>query len=125
MNLGAFSISLSVKDLQVSRDFYESLGFTVFGGDMQYNYLMMKNGDAIIGIFQDMFDDNILTFNPGWDQDGKNLKEFQDVRQLHKHIKTQNIDTEQVNIENEEGPGSFVIKDPDGNIILIDQHRYD
>ena len=123
MNLGAFSISLSVKDLQVSRDFYESLGFTVFGGDMQYNYLMMKNGDAIIGIFQDMFDDNILTFNPGWDQDGKNLKEFQDVRQLHKHIKTQNIDTEQVNIENEEGPGSFVIKDPDGNIILIDQHR--
>jgi catechol 2,3-dioxygenase-like lactoylglutathione lyase family enzyme len=123
MNLGAFSISLSVKDLQVSRDFYESLGFTVFGGDMQYNYLMMKNGDAIIGIFQDMFDDNILTFNPGWDQDGKNVKEFQDVRELHKHIKTQNIDTEQVNIENEEGPGSFVIKDPDGNIILIDQHR--
>ncbi len=112
MNLGAFSISLSVKDLQVSRDFYESLGFTVFGGDMQYNYLMMKNGDAIIGIFQDMFDDNILTFNPGWDQDGKNVKEFQDVRELHKHIKTQNIDTEQVNIENEEGPGSFVIKDP-------------
>ena len=123
MNLGAFSISLSVKDLQVSRDFYESLGFEVFGGDMQYNYLMMKNGDAIIGIFQDMFDDNILTFNPGWDQDGKNVKEFQDVRELHKHIKTQNIDTEQVNIENEEGPGSFVIKDPDGNIILIDQHR--
>lgn len=123
MNLGAFSISLSVKDLQVSRDFYESLGFEVFGGDMQYNYLMMKNGDAIIGIFQDMFDDNILTFNPGWDQDGKDLKEFQDVRELHKHIKTQNIDTEQVNIENEEGPGSFVIKDPDGNIILIDQHR--
>lgn len=123
MNLGAFSISLSVKDLQVSRDFYKSLGFEVFGGDMQYNYLMMKNGDAIIGIFQDMFDDNILTFNPGWDQDGKDLKEFQDVRQLHKHIKTQNIDTEQVNIENEEGPGSFVIKDPDGNIILIDQHR--
>ena len=123
MKLGAFSISLTVKDLKVSKNFYEKLGFEVFGGNMEHNYLIMKNGDTIIGLFQDMFDKNILTFNPGWDQDANELEEYTDVRKLNKKIiKEKNIETEQVRLEGDKGPGSFVIIDPDGNPILIDQH---
>lgn len=122
MKLGAFSISLNVKDLSVSKEFYEKLGFTVFGGQKEHGYLIMKNGDTIIGLFQGMFEQNILTFNPGWDQDCNTLKDFSDVRELHKEIKNQNIATDQVSLDGEVGPGSFVVIDPDGNPILIDQH---
>ena len=122
MKLGAFSISLTVKDLKVSKNFYEKLGFEVFGGNMEHNYLIMKNGDTIIGLFQDMFDKNILTFNPGWDQDANELEEYTDVRKLNKKLKEKEIKTEQERLEDDKGPGSFVIIDPDGNPILIDQH---
>ena len=122
MNLGAFSISLTVKDLKVSKEFYESLGFKIFSGKMEHNYIIMRNDNAIIGLFQGMFDKNILTFNPGWDQEGDTLKEYQDIRELYSYIKTKNIKTEQESLDGEKGPGSFVITDPDGNPILIDQH---
>ena len=122
MNLGAFSISLTVKDLKVSKEFYESLGFKKFSGEMEHNYIIMRNDNAIIGLFQGMFDKNILTFNPGWDQEGNTLKEYQDIRKLYNYIKTKNIKTEQESFDSEKGPGSFVITDPDGNPILIDQH---
>ncbi len=122
MRLGAFSISLNVKDLKVSKNFYESLGFNIFGGEIQNGYLVMKNGESIIGLFQGMFEKNILTFNPGWDQDCNTLEEFSDVRELYKNIKAQNIPTEQESLDAVKGPGSFVIIDPDGNPILIDQH---
>jgi len=122
MKLGAFSISLSVHDLQVSKDFYTKLGFEVFGGEMEHNYLIMKNGDSIIGLFQGMFDNNILTFNPGWDQDCRELTDYSDVRELHRNIKAEKIKTEQESLEGDGGPGSFVMIDPDGNPILIDQH---
>lgn len=122
MKLGAFSVSLSVKDLKVSRDFYDRLGFKVFGGKLEHNYLIMKNSDSIIGLFQGMFDKNILTFNPGWDQECNTLEEYTDVRELHQNIKGNKIDTEQESLDGEKGPGSFVIIDPDGNPILIDQH---
>lgn len=122
MKLGAFSVSLAVKNLQKSKEFYEKLGFSVFGGKEKHNYLIMKNGDAIIGLFKGMFEDNILTFNPGWDQDCNNLEEFEDVRKIHKTLKKEEIETKQENLEGENGPGSFVVKDPDGNTILIDQH---
>jgi len=122
MKLGAFSVSLAVKDLQKSKAFYEKLGFKEFGGDASQNWLILKNGDKVIGLFQGMFEQNILTFNPGWDQDGKTLKEFTDVRELHKKIKTEGVETMQENLKEESGPGSFVVMDPDGNPILIDQH---
>lgn len=122
MQLGAFSISLSVKDLKVSRAFYEKLGFQMIGGDMEHNYVIMKNGDAIVGLFQGMFEKNILTFNPGWDQGASELQAFEDVRVLHEKIKARGIETEQESLEGEKGPGSFVVVDPDGNPILIDQH---
>jgi len=122
MKLGAFSISLSVHDLQASKDFYTKLGFEVFGGEMEHNYLIMKNGDSIIGLFQGMFDNNILTFNPGWDQDCRELTDYSDVRELHRNIKAEKIKTEQESLEGDGGPGSFVMIDPDGNPILIDQH---
>lgn len=122
MNLGAFSLSLAVKDLQTSRSFYEKLGFTVFGGDEAYHYLMMKNGDAVLGLFQGMFEQNILTFNPGWDQDGKVLPDFQDVRSINEIVKAQGLKTEQESLEGQSGPGSFVVIDPDGNPVLVDQH---
>lgn len=122
MKLGAFSISLNVKDLKVSRDFYQSLGFEIFGGKIEHNYLIMKNGDALIGLFQGMFDKNILTFNPGWNQNADELDEYSDVRELYKKIKNKSIETEQESLDGEKGPGSFVIIDPDGNPILIDQH---
>lgn len=123
MKLGAFSISLSVKDLQKSKDFYEKLGFSTMGGNMEHNYLIMKNGDHIIGLFQAMFDGNMLTFNPGWDQNAQNLESFEDVRDIQKHLKEQGIALEKEADEATSGPEHIYLKDPDGNMILIDQHR--
>ncbi|MBZ0279519.1 MAG: VOC family protein [Anaerolineae bacterium] len=122
MKLGAFSVSLSVKDLGASKAFYEKLGFSVFGGDAGQNWLIMKNGDHIIGLFQGMFENNILTFNPGWDQDAKPLESFTDVRDLQRALKAQGITMQTEADERTSGPASFVIVDPDGNAILIDQH---
>lgn len=122
MKLGAFSVSLSVKDLKTSKEFYEHLGFKEFAGDMERNYLIMKNGDTIIGLFQGMFEQNILTFNPGWDQDAKNLDAFTDVRDIQKHLQENNLKLEREADQNTEGPASIVLMDPDGNTILIDQH---
>ncbi len=122
MKLGAFSVSLNVKDLSASKAFYEHLGFSVFGGDLEQNYLIMKNGDAIIGLFQGMFENNILTFNPGWDQNAQNVEEFTDVREIQKHIKSKGISVDPEADESGSGPASIMITDPDGNTILIDQH---
>jgi len=122
MQLGAFSISLSVKDLVVSKKFYEALGFTAFAGSKEMNYLIMKNGNALIGLFQGMFAGNILTFNPGWDEDANTLEEFADVRAIQAHLKTNNIPIVQEANEHSTGPGSLMLVDPDGNSILIDQH---
>jgi catechol 2,3-dioxygenase-like lactoylglutathione lyase family enzyme len=122
MKLGAFSVSLSVKDLEASKSFYEKLGFSVFGGNAAQNWLIMKNGDHIIGLFQGMFEHNILTFNPGWDQDANKLASFTDVRELQRALKAQGIAFQTEADEGTSGPASFVIVDPDGNAILIDQH---
>ena len=122
MDLGAFSISLTVKDLAASKAFYEKLGFDSMGGDMSHNYLIMKNGPHIIGLFQGMFDKNILTFNPGWDQDAQQLASFTDVRELQKSLKAQGIELIQEADEDSTGPASFTLLDPDGNPILVDQH---
>ena len=122
MDLGAFSVSLSVKDLAVSTEFYKKLGFFQFGGDGK-NYVIMKNEDKLIGIFQGMFEGNILTFNPGWNQEAKNLEHFSDIRKIQQHFKAEGIAFENEVDENSEGPASFMIKDPDGNLILVDQHR--
>lgn len=122
MKLGAFSVSLAVKDIEKSKQFYEKLGFEVFGGDQSQNWLIMKNGDKVIGLFQGMFDENILTFNPGWDQDCNKLESFSDVREIHKKLKSDGIEMASESISGDSGPSNFVIKDPDGNTILIDQH---
>lgn len=122
MTLGAFSISLNVKNLQASKQFYESLGFTVFAGNETKNYLIMKNGTALIGLFQGMFENNILTFNPGWDQDANTLKNFDDVRAIQKQLKSNNITLTSEVDETSSGPGNIIVVDPDGNPILIDQH---
>ncbi|MFD0834961.1 VOC family protein [Mariniflexile aquimaris] len=122
MKLGAFSISLSVKDIKVSKEFYETLGFSVFAGDMEKNYLIMKNGNALVGLFQGMFENNILTFNPGWDENANTLDAFDDVRTIQKHLKSSGIKLESEADENSKGPASFVVLDPDGNAILVDQH---
>ncbi|RMB59186.1 VOC family protein [Dokdonia sinensis] len=122
MKLGAFSASLSVKDLQVSQEFYEKLGFSVFAGDPEHNYLIMKNGNALIGLFQGMFDQNILTFNPGWDENADPVDTFDDVRAIQKDLKAKGLTLEREADEDGEGPGSIVLSDPDGNAILIDQH---
>jgi len=122
MELGAFSISLSVKDITVSKAFYENLGFTVFAGDLEKNYLIMKNGKALVGLFQGMFENNILTFNPGWDENAKTLDTFTDVRQIQQHLKSKNIALQSEADETTTGPASLVVTDPDGNTILIDQH---
>lgn len=122
MELGAFSISLSVKDINISKGFYEQLGFTVFGGAIEKNYLIMKNGNALVGLFQGMFENNILTFNPGWDENANSLKTFTDVRDIQKHLKNNNIKLVTEANETTSGPASLVITDPDGNTILIDQH---
>jgi len=123
MKLGAFSASLSVKDLEGSRQFYENIGFEVFAGDIEKNYLIMKNGNALVGLFHGMFEGNILTFNPGWDENANNLEEFDDVRTIQKSLKEKNIKIVNEVDESTNGPGSFMISDPDGNIIFVDQHR--
>ena len=123
MELGAFSISLAVKDIQASRAFYEKLGFSDMGGDISQNWLIMKNGPHVIGLFQGMFDQNILTFNPGWDQDAKPLEAFTDVREIQKHLKEQGVTLNEEADETTSGPAYITLTDPDGNPILIDQHR--
>ena len=123
MNLGAQSTSLAVADLGASRSFYEALGFEVFGGDAEQNWLMMKNGDHVIGLFQGMFDKNIMTFNPGWDQTGSEVNPFTDVREIQRALKSKGIALVSEVDEASSGPGSLMLEDPDGNQILIDQHR--
>jgi len=123
MKLGAFSVSLSVKDLSVSKAFYENLGFEQMGGGMERNYLIMKNESTLIGLFQGMFEGNILTFNPGWDQSAGEVNPFDDVRAIQKQLKSSGIALETEADENTQGPASFVLKDPDGNMIMLDQHR--
>lgn len=122
MNLGAFSISLNVKDIKASKEFYETLGFAVFAGDLERNYLIMKNGNALVGLFQGMFDKNILTFNPGWDQNANTLESFEDVRNIQKHLKDNGFAFVTEADETTSGPASFVVVDPDGNPVLVDQH---
>ena len=123
MELGAFSVSLSVKDLKVSKEFYEKLGFSQMGGGMEMNYLIMKNRDTLIGLFQGMFEGNILTFNPGWDTIGQDVDDFEDIREIQKKLKTSGITMVNEADESTEGPANFVLTDPDGNVILVDQHR--
>jgi catechol-2,3-dioxygenase len=122
MKLGAFSISLSVKDIILSKQFYENLGFSVFAGELSKNYLIMKNGNSLIGLFQGMFPKNILTFNPGWDENAKKVENFDDIRQIQRQLKSKNIKLESEADESTSGPASFVVTDPDGNAILFDQH---
>lgn len=122
MDLGAFSVSLSVKDLEASKSFYEKLGFAVFAGAASQNWLIMKNGDHVIGLFQGMFEKNILTFNPGWDSNARKLETFTDVRELQRRLKAQGVQLLQEADESSTGPASFALADPDGNPILVDQH---
>lgn len=123
MKLGAFSVSLSVKDIHKSKSFYENLGFQVFGGDITQNWLIMKNESCIIGLFQGMFEKNILTFNPGWNENADNLDSFTDIRDLQKDLKAKGFEILTEADESSVGPASFTIEDPDGNAILVDQHR--
>ena len=123
MELGAFSISLAVKDLAASQAFYEKLGFTIFGGDASQNWLILKNGSTVIGLFQGMFDRNMLTFNPGWDSDAQNVESFTDIREIQKQLKEQGMEFSTEADESTSGPASFVVVDPDGNPVLVDQHR--
>lgn len=123
MKLGAFSVSLNVKDINASKSFYESLGFQNFGGDITQNWLIMKNEDTVIGLFQGMFEKNILTFNPGWSGNAENLESFTDIRELQKQLKQKGIKLLTEADETTEGPAHFTIEDPDGNQILLDQHR--
>ncbi len=122
MQLGTFSISLAVEDIHASKAFYEKLGFQVFGGDIDQNWLIMKNGDTVIGLFQGMFDKNIMTFNPGWDSNAKELDTFTDVRELQRRLKEQGITFVSEADEGTTGPASLIVEDPDGNPILFDQH---
>ena len=122
MKLGAFSISLNVKDINASKLFYEKLGFEVFAGDIDQDYLIMKNGDSLIGLFQEMFESNIITFNPGWDQNATPLERFDDVREIQRELKEKGVKLENEADETTTGPASFALLDPDGNAILIDQH---
>ena len=122
MQLGAFSISLSVKDIAASRAFYEKLGFESLGGNQEENWLILKNGDAVIGLFQGMFEGNLLTFNPGWDQNAKPIGSFTDVRELQRRLKEQGIALSPEADETTTGPAYFMTVDPDGNAILVDQH---
>ena len=122
MELGNFSVSLAVKDIEASKLFYEKLGFTVFGGDQSQGWLILKNGGHNIGLFQGMFENNILTFNPGWNSDAQPLGEFTDVRELQRRLKGSGVDMIAEADESTTGPASFMIADPDGNTILVDQH---
>jgi lactoylglutathione lyase len=123
MKLGAFSVSLNVKDIEASKSFYEKLGFQTLGGDITQKWLILKNENTVIGLFQDMFEKNILTFNPGWDQNAKNIDSFTDVRDLQKQLKEKGIKILTEADESTEGPAHLTLEDPDGNQILIDQHR--
>lgn len=123
MKLGAFSVSLTVKDIHKSKEFYECLGFEVLGGEISQNWLIMKNESCVIGLFQGMFEKNILTFNPGWNQNAESLDEFTDVRVLQRKLKEKGIKILTEADESTKGPASLTIEDPDGNPILIDQHR--
>lgn len=123
MKLGAFSVSLSVKDLGESKAFYEALGFEVFGGAMENNYLIMKNDNSLIGLFQGMFEGNILTFNPGWDENAQEVPGFDDIRKIQQKLKSRKIEIINPTDESGSGPASFMLKDPDENMILFDQHR--
>ncbi|MDQ8182577.1 hypothetical protein [Pelagicoccus sp. SDUM812005] len=123
MKLGAFSVSLSVKDIHASKAFYQKLGFEAFAGDIEQKWLVMKNDDHLIGLFEGMFEENLLTFNPGWDQEGKNKDPFDDIRTIQKRLKTQGIQVEKEIDPASAGPASLSLTDPDGNRILIDQHR--
>jgi catechol 2,3-dioxygenase-like lactoylglutathione lyase family enzyme len=122
VELGAFSISLAVKDILASKEFYEKLGFSEFGGDITQNWAILKNGATIIGLFQGMFDKNSLTFNPGWDSDAQVIDSFTDVRHLQRRLKEQGVEFVAEADEDSTGPASFIIVDPDGNPILVDQH---
>ena len=122
MELGAFSVSLAVKDLEASRKFYEKFGFKAFAGDPSQNWQILKNGGHVIGLFQGMFDKNILTFNPGWDQNARKLATFTDVRELQRQLKAQGVQLTTEADESTTGPASFMAVDPDGNTILVDQH---
>jgi catechol 2,3-dioxygenase-like lactoylglutathione lyase family enzyme len=122
MELGAFSVSLAVKDIYASKEFYEKFGFEVFGGDITHNWLILKNGDHVIGLFQGMFEQNILTFNPGWDQGANKLEAFTDIRTLQRHLKDQGVELVSEADESTTGPASLMALDPDGNPILVDQH---
>lgn len=122
MELGNFSVSLAVKDIEASKLFYEKLGFTVFAGDQSQNWLIMKNGAHNIGLFQGMFEKNILTFNPGWNSDAQPLGEFTDVRELQRRLKESGVELISEADESSTGPASFMTVDPDGNTILFDQH---
>ncbi len=122
MNLGAFSVSLAVKDIAASKAFYEMLGYTVFAGDAKQNWLILKNGDHVIGLFQGMFERNMLTFNPGWDSNAKPLGDFADVRELQRQLRTRGMQFMTEADESTSGPASFIMVDPDGNPILVDQH---
>ena len=122
MELGNFSVSLSVKDIAASREFYEKLGFAVFGGDQEQNWLILKNGDVVIGLFQGMFERNMLTFNPGWDGNAQPLTSFTDVRELQRQLKAQGVELVNEADETTTGPASFIVADPDGNPVLFDQH---
>jgi catechol 2,3-dioxygenase-like lactoylglutathione lyase family enzyme len=122
MDLGAFSISLAVRDLEASRQFYEKLGFTTMGGEADQGWLILKSGSTIVGLFHGMFEKNMLTFNPGWDQDAQPVDSFTDVRQHQRRLKEQGVAIETEVDESGSGPGHFVVIDPDGNPILFDQH---
>jgi predicted enzyme related to lactoylglutathione lyase len=122
MKLGNFSVSLAVKDIEASKLFYEKLGFAVFGGNQSQKWLIMKNGDHNIGLFQGMFDKNIPTFNPGWSSNAQTLEEFTDVRELQRQLKAGGVNMITEADESTSGPASFMIADPDGNTILVDQH---
>ena len=122
MELGAFSVSLAVKDLEASRDFYEKFGFEVVGGDPSQNRQILRNGDHTIGLFQGMFEQNILTFNPGWDGEAQPLDSFTDIRELQRQLKASGVVLQSEADESSTGPASFVALDPDGNPILVDQH---
>lgn len=122
MKLGAFSISLSVKDISKSKDFYEAIGFEVFGGNIEKNWLIMSNGETKIGLFQGMFEGNMITLNPGWDNMAKDVEDYDDIRVIQNSIESKGLDIGD-KIETKSGPGSFQIIDPDGNVILFDQHR--
>jgi catechol 2,3-dioxygenase-like lactoylglutathione lyase family enzyme len=122
MELGAFSVSLSVEDIEASKGFYEKLGFAVFGGALAEKWLIMKNGDAVVGLFEGMFEGNMLTFNPGWDQGASALDSFSDVREIAARLKEAGVEVTAETDETGEGPASFMVVDPDGNPILFDQH---